>query len=98
MTKIVNEMTSIALYGKDEPYRVKILKSGWTDRYHVISEWGDTGECVHKLLTYNEIIDMYKITLDDLPTNEVFCMTKKEILTHPNDADLGEFVRKKLYE
>lgn len=98
VTKIVNEMTSIALYGKDEPYRVKIFKSGWTDKFHVVSEWGDTGEYVHKLLTHDEIIDMYKITFDELPTNQVFGVTKKEILSHPNDADLGEFLRKKLYE
>jgi len=98
VTKIVKEMTSIALYGEDEPYRIKIIKSGWTDKFHVISEWGDTGEYVHKLLSHNEIIDMYKITLDELPTNQVFGITKKEILDNPNDADLGEFLRKKLYE
>ena len=98
VTKNVIEMTSIALYGKDEPYRIKILKSGWTDKFYVISEWGDTGECVYKLLTHDEIIDMYKITLDELPTNQVFGITKKEILDNPNDMDLGKIIRKKLYE
>jgi len=99
VNKITTEVTIVALHGKNEPYRIKVYKSGWQGRYHVISEWGDTGEFTHKLMTFVEVIDLYGVNGIDLPRDEkLFCVSQEEILSLPNDADLGEFVRKKIYE
>ena len=96
VTKIIKEVTSMTLNGENEPYCIKILKSGWNDEYHVISEWGDTGEVKHDLLTSKQIIEIYEINLEDLPNNNLLPLTKDEIISHPNNYDLGEFIRKKL--
>lgn len=91
-------ITVLFPHGVDEPFVVKIITSGWQGKYHVISEWGDTGETTHKLMKVVEIIDFYKLDGNDLPDKDVICVNKNQILDYPNDADLGEFVRKKLYE
>ena len=91
-------ITKLYPHGESEPYVVTILHSGWQFRYHVISEWGDTGETTHKVMKVIELIDFYKLDANDLPSKDIYCVDKEEVLTHPNDADLGEFVRKKLYE
>lgn len=91
-------ITTIFPHGESEPFVVKILPSGWEQRYHVISEWGDTSETTHKLMKVIELLDFYKMDANDLPSKQIYCVNKEEILNHPNDADLGEFVRKKLYE
>jgi hypothetical protein len=45
-----------------------------------------------------QIIDLYLLDANDLPMNdEIYCISKKEILDHPNDADLGEFIRRKIF-
>ena len=68
------------------------------DKYHVISEWGDTGEVKHDLLTSKQIIEIYEINLKDLPNNSFIPLNKDEILKYRNNYDLGEFIRKKLYD
>lgn len=100
-TPVVKKLPNITIlypHGESEPFVVKIIPSGWQFRYHVISEWGDTGETTHKVMKVIELIDFYKLDANDLPSKDIYCVDKEEVLTHPNDADLGEFVRKKLYE
>jgi len=90
-------VTVLFPHGVDEPFTVKIISSGWQGRYHVISEWGDTGETTHKLMKVIELIDFYSLGGNDLPINDVLSITKEEILGNPNDSDLGALVRKKIY-
>lgn len=91
-------ITILFPHGESEPFVVKIIPSGWQSKYHVISEWGDSQETTHKLMKVIELIEFYKIDANDLPVKDIFCLSKSDILTHPNNYDLGEFVRKKLYE
>jgi hypothetical protein len=95
--KVVENTLEIYPHGQNEPFVVKIMKSGWNGRYHVITEWGDTGETTHKLMKSIEILNLYNIDGNDLPINDVLSITKEEILENPNDSDLGELIRKKLY-
>jgi hypothetical protein len=95
--KKTQNVTHIFPHGDSEPFKVIIIKSGWRGMYHVISEWGDSEETIHKLMDSNQIIDFYRLDIIDLPSGENYCLTKEEILNHPNDSDLGEFVRKKIY-
>lgn len=90
-------ITIIYPHSKSEPFVVKIIPSGWQFRYHVISEWGDSGETTHKLMKVIELIEFYKLDANDLPSDNMFCISKDDILNHPNDYDLGEFVRNKIY-
>jgi hypothetical protein len=98
--KIVKKGLNITYYfphGNNEPFCVTFIKSGWKEKYHVISEWGDSGDFTHRVLSPIEILGMYDLNAEDLPlNNDIICVTKKEILNHPNDYDLGEFVRKKI--
>jgi hypothetical protein len=98
--KIIKKHTNITYYfphGNNEPYCVTFVKSGWKGQYHVISEWGDSGDFTHRLMSPIQIIDLYRLDANDLPINDdVYCISKQEILEHPNDYDLGEFVRKKI--
>jgi hypothetical protein len=98
--KILKKGINVTYYfphGNNEPFCVTFIKSGWKEHYHVISEWGDSGDFTHRVMKPIEIIDMYNLTADDLPIgNEIYFISKKEILEHPNDYDLGEFVRKKI--
>lgn len=91
-------ITTLFPHGISEPYVVYIFRSGWEQRYHIISEWGETDETTHKLMKVIELLDFYGIDAIDLPSKDLHCVNREEILSHPNDADLGEFVRKKLYE
>jgi hypothetical protein len=91
-------ITTLFPHGESEPFVVKILPSGWQFRYHVISEWGDSGETTHKLMKVIDLIEFYNLDANDLPSKEIYCLDKTEILNYPNDSDLGEFIRKKLYE
>ena len=84
-------------HGNNEPFCVTFIKSGWRGQFHVISEWGDSGDFTHRLMSPIQIIEMYNLDANDLPANdEIYCVTKQEILEHPNDYDLGEFIRKKI--
>ena len=98
LIEIINrEIIMLAPYGESEPFRVEILKSGWNGRYHVITEWGDTGEYTHRLLSPNQINEIYGVDITSIVNDKkVFQVTKEEILNLPNDADLGEFLRKKI--
>ena len=91
-------ITTIYPHGLNEPFVVQIIRSGWNGSYHVITEWGDTGETTHKLMKSIEILNFYGIDGNDLPSNDVYIITKDEILENPNDSDLGSFVRKQLYK
>lgn len=83
-------------HGSSEPFVVMIIRSGWNASYHVITEWGDTGETTHKLMKSIEILNFYGIDGNDLPSKDVY-ITKDEIMENPNDYDLGALVRKKIY-
>jgi len=95
--KIVENILKIYPHGENEPFVVKVMKSGWNGRYHVITEWGDTGESTHKLMRAVEILDFYNLDGNDLPLDNVYVVSKDEILNTPNDYDLGALVRKKIY-
>lgn len=64
-------ITTIYPHGLNEPFVVEIILSGWNGRYHVITEWGDTGETTHKLMKSIEILDFYGIDGNDLPIKDV---------------------------
>lgn len=91
-------ITTIFPHGESEPFVVKILPSGWEKTYHIITEWGDTGETTHKLMDVIELLDFYKMDVNDLPSKDIFCVSKSDTLAYPNNYDLGEIIRKKLHE
>lgn len=91
-------ITTVFPHGQSQPFCILIIRSGWVGRYHVICEWGDTGETTHRLMKAIEVLDVYNLDGNDLPERDVHCVTKEDILNHPNDADLGEYIRKKIYD
>jgi hypothetical protein len=97
----INKKTENVVYlyphGSSEPFVVMIIRSGWNASYHVITEWGDTGETTHKLMKSIEILNFYGIDGNDLPETDIICVNKKTILDNPNDGDLGALIRKKLF-
>jgi len=80
----------------EEPFAVKIIRSGWTDMYHVIHEWGDTGNSDYEMIHISELLQRfpeYQETLDELFPDVI--VTTEEFLEHSNDRDLGSSIRKK---
>lgn len=63
--------TTLYPHGLSEPFVVQIIRSGWNGTYHIITEWGDTGETTHKLMKSIEILDFYGIDGNDLPSKDV---------------------------
>lgn len=51
----------------EDPVVINIPKSGWNkpQRYHVITEHGDTGDCYHDLVTARAILAKYRIKVED---------------------------------
>lgn len=84
------------LIPEEEPFAVKIIQSGWRDTYHVIREWGDTGNSDYEMMSIKELLDRYPEFEDTM--DEVFpavAVSSREFLDYPNDKDLGNAIRKK---
>ena len=81
----------------DTPCSILIIRSGWKDMYHVITEWGDSGDSIYKLARGQHLISQYGIERSDLPTRgENIIVSKETIKSTPNNMDLGENIRKLL--
>ena len=94
ISKDYRPVTTIIPTGS-EPYTITVIKSGWKYQYHVIVEWGESKEVTHKVLKDIELLQQYGIDIGDLPlTEDKFTITKKQILSLPNDMDLGAHIRK----
>lgn len=53
----------------DEPVSVSIIRAGWMDEYHVITEYGDSGESTCKRLTSLQIKQQYNVNINNfIPT------------------------------
>jgi hypothetical protein len=89
--KIVRPDICLSVSYGDDPYALRIIKSGWSSpiRYHVIEEWGDTGESAYVGIFLVEQIKE-KFGID--PTIENSSI-RKISLENPNDQTLGREVR-----
>jgi hypothetical protein len=84
--------SSISIYADNEPIAVRILRAGWTkpQTYHVLIEFGDTGDTEYKGLFYSEQIKEkfgIEVTKEDFNLNE-------KAKTIPNDQVLGKEIRR----
>lgn len=94
VSKNYRPVTTIIPMGS-EPYTITVIKSGWKYKYHVIVEWGESREVTHKILKDIELLEQYGIDICDLPlTEDKVTITRKQVLSLPNDMDLGACVRK----
>jgi hypothetical protein len=83
---------TISLYHDEDPYAIRIIKSGWSkpDLYHVIEEFGDMDLSEYKgTFTSNQIKDKWGIDVE-IEENSLRSIIRKL----PNDADLGVQIRK----
>ena len=72
----------------DSPSSIKVIPSGWKDKYHVIVEHGDYETHETLFMDAESIMKNYKIDVKAIPAmNEL-------IKEYPNDYDLGEEVRR----
>ena len=82
----------------EEPINMIIVQSGWFTKedgpkFHVVIEFGDSEKTEHHLLTAKEITEFgVDILADERPADVL--VDKFDVLDHPNDSDLGAFVRK----
>lgn len=76
----------------------KIMKFESHDLYHLITEHFD-GRFEHEVLNSKEIMERVNLHAEDLPNAfSKFQLSKEDIMSIPNDADLGDFIRKKIYQ
>jgi hypothetical protein len=92
--KKVEEVTHLT--PEEGQYSITIIKSGWKNKYHVITEWGDTGESIHKIANQLELAQQYGLKMDGFPKllGQSVAISVEKIMATPNDMDLGEQVRK----
>jgi hypothetical protein len=82
-----------------EPIAIMIMRSGWSDMYHVITEWGDIGDTYYEHLPKYQILEKYGIEEMVLPTKgNLVGIDVAKIKATPNDAELGAYVRRKIYK
>lgn len=63
-------LITIIEHTKESPYKLtKILKAGFKEFYHVITEW-KTEHVTHRMMRPIEIIEIYPLTGNDLPTEK----------------------------
>ncbi len=63
----VNCFMTIIEFGAESPFLItRIIKSGFKNFYHVITEW-KTEHVTHRLMRPIEIIESYPLTGDDFP-------------------------------
>ena len=81
----------------DNQFSILIVSSGWKDMYHVITEFGCSGDSIYKLVRGQYLISQYGIEISDLPTRgKNIIISKETIKSTPNNMDLGEDIRKLL--
>jgi hypothetical protein len=92
--KKVEEVTHLTL--EEVQCSIAIIKSGWKNKYHVITEWGDTGDSIYKTMNQLELAQQYGLKADDFPKRlgQSVTISVEKIMATPNDMDLGEHVRK----
>jgi hypothetical protein len=84
--------SSISIYADNEPIAVRILRAGWTkpQTYHVLIEFGDTGDTEYKgLFDSEQIKDKFGLDLE----KEDFNLNEKA-KTIPNDQELGKEIHR----
>jgi len=84
--------SSISIYADNEPIAVRILRAGWTkpQRYHVLIEFGDTGDTEYKgLFDSEQIKEKFGLDLE----KEDFNLNEKA-KTIPNDQELGKEIHR----
>jgi hypothetical protein len=53
--------TFVSFYDEDCVATLKIIKSGWTDKYHCIVEWGEYEDADYELFTEEQIRERYLV-------------------------------------
>ena len=84
--------SSISIYANDEPIAVRILRAGWTkpQTYHVLIEFGDTGDTEYKgLFDSEQIKEKFGIEVE----KEDFNLNEKT-KSIGNDQELGKEIRR----
>ena len=84
--------SSISIYADNEPIAVRILCAGWTkpQTYHVLMEFGDTGDTEYKgLFDSEQIKEKFGLDLE----KEDFNINEKS-KTIPNDQELGKEIHR----
>ena len=87
-----NPEISISLYHDQDPYAIRIIKSGWSkpDLYHVIEEFGDMNLAEYiGTFTSNQIKEEWGVNVE-IEENSL----KKIARNLPNDSNLGIEIRK----
>lgn len=94
--KIIQGLTLLQTDG-DTSIR-KIMKFESQDLYHLITEYEDGG-FEHEVMNGDEIMKKLNLDVEQLPNAfSKFQLSKEDIMSIPNDGDLGEFIRKKIYQ
>jgi hypothetical protein len=95
----VNQTLTIVHHDESSPFSLtKIVKAEGGNQYYVISELKNSEDCTFKVMRNVELIDYFELSGHELPNALAdICITKNEILNHPNDADLGNYIRKKIF-
>jgi len=83
----------------EEPFSVKILKSGWQDHglpmYHVLTEWGSYEETSYSHLNQEQLFERYpefKAILDNHFQDII--VSAEEFQSMPNDGEIGRYIRR----
>jgi hypothetical protein len=94
--KIIQGLTLLQTDG-DTSIR-KIMKFESHDLYHLITEYED-GRFEHEVMSGDEIMKKLNLDVEQLPNAfSKYHLSKEDIMSIPNDGDLGEFIRKKIYQ
>ena len=79
---------NMSVYLKDEPIAIRIIKSGWENQFHVLTEFGDFEQTDYVgLMTRNQIREKYNIRVAD--SESLTSYTNRL----PNDVELGKTIR-----
>jgi hypothetical protein len=94
--KIIQGLTLIQT--EDNTSIRKIMKFESQDLYHLITEHED-GRFEHEVMNTDELMKKLNLDVEQLPNAfSKFQLTKEDIMSIPNDADLGDFIRRKIYQ
>jgi hypothetical protein len=92
--KIIQGLTLL----ESENLIVKIMKFESSELYHILKEYKD-GNFEHEVLGMKDVLKKYNLNSEQLPNAySKYHLSKEDIMSIPNDADLGEFIRKKIYQ
>lgn len=87
---------AICLGNGEEPIATFIIASGWKDKFHVVTEFGDLSDndSTHEIMTKDEVLEKYGLDSLDICKTSI----KKLEESYPNDYDFGRSVRNFLKE